>query len=230
MLTAALAAGLAPLAAEAQVVNQDAGTQYNASALTGFQTGGNDMGGMAVRVFFSNGGTSNDVWRNLGGGQWGAQTLAFSLTLGAASDTFTSPWTLTNLAVGGPSIVRMVINGAPGGTVFDRTFGNVFGTEDSALGSDFVFSGAGPVGTVATYRNLVGVEGNAPVGDLFETLDVSFGQGLAGGGSLQYVADTDNVRAGGGVQITPEPSTYALMGAGLGALLVVQRRRRAGAG
>ena len=224
LVAAALAA---PLTAHAQTVVADPGTAYDAPDLTGFQTLGTMMGGMLVRADFSNGGFSDGVWGDLGAGVWGVRTLAFSLTMGGTSDTFSNPWTLGNTVIGAPlAITRLRLSGAPGGVVFDRaTLGT--GTVGSELGADFSFVGAGPGGTVATYRNLVGVSGAAPVGDVFEALDVLFGQGLAAGTSVQFIADTDNIPPGGrGIDpVVPEPSTYLMLGAGLATLGAAARRR-----
>jgi hypothetical protein len=221
ILAATLAATL-PAAARGQTVVTDPGVVYTATALTGFATTGNDMGGMTVTAHFTNGSSSSASWGDLGGGIWGAETLAFRLGLGGGSDTYTSPWQLLDLS--GLGIDRLLIHGAPGKTVFD-VVPDPFLTDGSAQGNPFSIVGGDVFGTVATYRNLVRIGGAAPLADLFETLDISF-QKSVGPNGMQFIADTDNIGVRGTITQTPEPATFGLLAAGAAGLLGVQWRRR----
>ena len=220
-LAATLAATL-PAAARGQAVVTDPGAVFTATALTGFATTGNDMGGMTVVARFTNGGFSSATWGDLGGGMWGAETLAFRLALAGGADTYTAPWQLLDLS--GLGIDRLLIHGAPGKTVFD-VVPDPWLTDGSAQGNPFSIVGGDVFGTVATYRNLVRIGGAAPLGDLYETLDVSF-QKAVGPNGLQFIADTDNIGVRGTITQTPEPATFGLLAAGAAGLLGVQWRRR----
>lgn len=225
LTTRALAVTLAatlPAAAGAQTVVTDPGVQYNATVLTGFATQGSDMGGMKVTAHFTSGASSSASWADLGGGSWGAQTGGFRLSLGGGSDTYSSPWQLLDLS--GLGISRLEIQGAPGGTVFDMILDPAL-TPGSAAGSAFSILGGDLLGTTAVYRNLVGIGGAAPLGDLYEMLDISF-QKAVGPNGVQFIADTDNIGRGGSVTATPEPATFGLLAAGAAGILGVQMRRR----
>jgi hypothetical protein len=222
------AAALTTVAARAsgQVVVTDPGAPFVATALTGFATAGADMGGMTVTATFTDGTSAGGVWGDLGGGTWGVSLPQFSLTMPGVSDTFSDPWRLLGGAAGGPlGIRRLVINAAPGRTVFDYING-AFLTPGSANGNPMAIVGGDLFGTVATYRNRVQIGAAAPLGDLFETLDITF-QAPIGPNGLQFIADTDNIDRGGSITRTPEPATYGMLAFGLGALLLARRRRLA---
>ncbi len=175
------------------------------------------------------------------------------VTLGAAQNTNNFYWQLqvTNPLAG--TLTSLTFNGGPAGVVFDCRYlvtgcenANSGTTIDGTPGSSGAISfqlnpaNAFPaVGVTAIYSNLVGLTGQPPVGDLFEQFTMQFNNGNGAGlstesGAFLFGVDTDNVLTGsvlvpGGPPprtTVPEPSTYALMAAGLAGMLVMVRRRR----
>jgi hypothetical protein len=225
-LAAAIVAASWGAAARAQTVHTDPGTSYNATALTGFATTGSDMGGMKVTAFFTDGTESTQFWGDLGAGTWGVSDVAYSVLLSGAGDTYSEPWRLLDHT--GLGISRLVLSGAPGRTVFD-IIPDPWLTVGSAQGAPMLVVGGDVFGTTATYRNRVGVGGAAPLGDLWEMLDITFLKPIGANGML-FTTDTDNIGGRGTITATPEPATFGLIA--LGALAIVGadwRRRRASA-
>lgn len=234
---AAIAFGAASVAG-AQTNSFGGGAIVNADVLTGSSTNGSEMVGMNVSwTFAAGGGSFSGAWANLGGGSFGVTGANnFSLTFGGAQDTFTDSWVLTNSNTQRLQSIRL--NGAPGRTLFDcgwtgtACIGNgassSFGTSGSFLGFSLTTTGGTYGGGVrGVYSNLVGLGGNAPVGDLFEQLDISFDGIMGAGSTYLFRADTDNSSFDRPPPtITPEPSTWALMFVGLAAVGVAKRRRR----
>ncbi len=218
--------GVAASALPAQTVVSDPGTTYEISDLTGFTTGGAGMNGMSVSAFFTDGSSSGGAWSDLGGGNSGFSSALFTLSFASGGDTFSDSWSLVNLY--GSGLSRLILDGVPGGTVFDRDVG--FGTTGSFSGRDFIIGGGDLNRTIATYRNQVRIMGEAIAGDLFTMLDVEFGIALAS--DLTFQADTDNIPAGGFIRpdptVVPEPATMVLFASGLVALGGARfaRRRR----
>jgi hypothetical protein len=203
------------------VVNENPGTTQSIVGITGFSTTGDQMAGMVVTAFFDNGESASGIWAADGPGSGSASgstpsELGFLLT--QSGDTFTQGWTLTNTSPSEIGITRLLIDGIPGGTVFDRTFGGVEGTPSSALGADFSTGYTLPgidFTVTALYQDRVAVNGFGPVGDLFRYLDIDLG--MPGGlfnfdDPFTFVADTDSV--GLGPQVA-EPGSLLLLGAGL---------------
>ena len=165
--------------------------------LTGFATTGAQMQGMTVTVSFESGGPETITWVATGAEAGGAFGTGWSLS--EIGDAILGPWTLQNDS--GVGITVVSVDGFPGATLLDTTFGGDFGTPGSGAGHTFEpLSGAfDMVDLMVTYRVMVGIEGAAPVGDLFQLLELEFTNlgGLASGSFISFVADADNVEAGG---------------------------------
>ncbi|NLX22802.1 MAG: PEP-CTERM sorting domain-containing protein [Phycisphaerae bacterium] len=76
------------------------------------------------------------------------------------------------------------------------------------------------------YTDIVSVIGEAPVGDLYATIDITFRGTIPGGGSLIFQQDTDNVVENGTITPIPEPSTMLLLGIGLMGVAGIRRKMR----
>ena len=160
----------------------DAGTINETTALTGFSTHGDDMDGMKVTAWY--GAVSETaIWGDTGPGAGAAFGTGWSLT--ESGDTFGGTWTLTNNT--GSAMTRLLIDAGPGDTVYDISWppgdnnpGSGYGTAGSARGWTFDVTGGSDAGLniVATYRDLVALSGNAPVGDLYRYLDIQFNNTL----------------------------------------------------
>lgn len=200
-----LAASLCWSAEAAITVVTDAGATYTTSGLTRYSTRGADMAGMSVTGFFTDGSFQSITW-----GSSGAFGANWSLT--ESGDTFGSLWTLRNTS--GLGMTRLVLDGAPGDTLFDVAVnglgGNVpgyaapvAGTAGSENGWTFQARSA-PAGLdlTATYRNMLQLGVDTPFGDLWTTLDLLFTnqRGFASGASpLTFIADTDNAAIRGSI-------------------------------
>jgi hypothetical protein len=210
--------------AGADLVTFVPGTTNTTTALTGFSTWGDMMAGMRVTAYFANGTTQLGIWGTTGAGAGAAVGAGF--TLGEVGDTFDGQgsWTLTNNS--GIGIQRLLIDAGPGDTVFDtQALGDIQGTFGSERGWDFLRTdGRLDLVVNAYYRDSVALTGNAPVGDLFRSLDLQFGSAMFG--TMTFQADTDNILYAGDITPVSDPASLLLLGTGLVGLVTARRRMR----
>jgi len=221
---AALAATHTGVAGATSVtINKVNGTVMSTTGLTGFATNGAQMAGMSIQVNFSNSTSETGIWATTGAVSGAASGTGWSVA--ESGDTFLSTWTLRNTS--GLGIDSVVFNGGIGDTLFDTTFGGLFGTAGSARGLDFaVVSGLTGLDIAATYSEAVAIGAAAPVGDIFNTLTVDFstlGVAFGTGRSLVFRQDTDNLKFAGDLNVVPLPTAAML---GVFGLSVIARRRR----
>ncbi|BAH38830.1 hypothetical protein GAU_1788 [Gemmatimonas aurantiaca T-27] len=234
---AALAAGSLVLAStvNAQSYSSNVGTVSSVSSVNDAMQV-NQLTGVTLTAYWGQNGTSGPIAFGQQSGQWGFFGSGFSFFTGNGNgDTFFTTWALDN---GQSGLTRLVFEAAGTNTAFDRAFGLLGlaeGTPGSSIGNSLdayrcvVIVCFDAWNTHVTYNNQVGLFPDAPVGDLFTQMDVTFGRAIGAGRGIEahFAFDTDLVTpyAGGGV-VTPEPSTYALMAAGLAGIFGVARRRR----
>jgi hypothetical protein len=220
---AVVAASALPASAQVTVIASN-GNLFQTSGLSAVATTGSDMDGMLVTANFVNGTSETRAWADISSGVGGVSGTGWLLqasgnTIGAGA------WVLgsTN-AIG---ISSIVLNGAPGRTIFDRTFGNAIGTPGSSNGRDFdVTFGLANFAITAEYTNILRLNQDPPVGDLYTTLRITFTSPAGGfarqsptqGRFLRFTQDTDNAAVGAPINPVPtgapEPGTLALLAIG----------------
>ncbi len=201
-------------------VNTTAGTSYNTSGLSGFTTGAGDMIGMEITAYFSDG--SSDT-ATMGATTASGSGWSVSFT---GSTTFSDAWDVSVNNQSGLLITGLDFSGKNGDTVFDivssavNSPGSALG---NAIGPNASYSGSTLTSILATYTNQVSVAGTF-YGDLYETMMLSFNQGLATGDVLSFVADTDNLAIDGDLVVASEPGALLLLGLGLIGTAAARRR------
>jgi len=217
-------------------LSQNVSTLYSVTGLAPGVTNGNNMDGMKVTAVVSNGTsvfTLTQFWADLPGPDTGGVSFvnpAFMLSV--TGDTFeANNWALDFSGAGGFRLLSLAFDGTTGQTVFDRTFGGSFGTPGSVSGRDFAGFSAFGGAISGLYSGAVQIGNAAPVGDLFASLLLSFGDGsfangLAGGMTYHFSADTDATSSA--LVPAPEPHSMVLLGTGLIGLAVGLRRLRLG--
>lgn len=204
-------------------VSTDAGTSYNTSALSGYNTGAGQMTGMEVTAFFSDGSSNTAVM--------GATTASGSgwSTSFTGGTTWSDPFTVSVSNTSGLLITGLSFSGKGGDTVFDIVSGST-GSPGSANGKQITnvnYSGTTVSSIDATYLNQVSVN-DTFYGDLYETMKLVFNAGLASGDYLSFVTDTDNLKIAGDLTPVdvPEPASLFLLGLGLMGTAAARRRAK----
>jgi hypothetical protein len=180
--------------------------------ISAYQAFGDTMDGMLVTATFGDGTTDTQTWADISAGTGGVSGTGWSLS--ASGDTWNyDAWTLTSTA----SLASIEIDAISSGfTVFDTAWSPFPGTPDSADGRTFTTSFSA-VDIDATYSIMVGVGGNAPVGDIWGNLLIAFDEPVILRDGMTFTADTDN--------IVPAPGAIMLSGIGVSLIGWLRRRR-----
>lgn len=217
--------------AYADVVNFNAGTTYQTTALTGYSTDGAMMDGMKVTATFADGIVESLYWVDTGANSGGVLSSSYGWSLTEVGDTFdgSGTWTLSNSRTYG--LISVAIDAGLGDSVFDtwNPDGDVEGSDGSARGWNFARTSSNNFSVTANYYDYVAITGYQPYGDLFRNLVLSIDSGGLIGttgaiGMMTFQQDTDNLRISGDITPTPEPVTMILLGLGLAGLAGVRRK------
>jgi hypothetical protein len=217
VLFALLSHGTSAYAISFPAVLDPGATQLTTALAAADVATGQDMAGMSVTAFFSNGATQQVIWDATGTKAGGAFGTGWQLT--QAGNTIDFDWTLTSSTA--LNINRLLIDAGSGNAVFDA-IETPAGTPNSGLGFPFIETSAvGTFSVLPTYRDVVALQGSLPVGDIFRLLDLSFTNagGFAPGHTLMFLADTDRLGLSGDIAPVPEPGTFVLLATALVTML-----------
>lgn len=224
-MTGALAVGAALLAGGSAVqagviYAEDLSVTSDIPGLTGFSTNGAMMAGLTVNATFSQGLNESLLWATTGANSGGVTGSGWGLS--QTGDTFGGNWSFSFVpTVNLGTLTSLILTGNTGFTVFDRSFGGATGTDGSALGMDFAFTGGFGGDATATYADIVAIVPNTAVGDLFHQLTVTF-NGNGPSSNFTFVQDTDNDSR---FSTVPEPASLALLGLALVGLAATRQRK-----
>lgn len=211
--------------AQAVIYEVDWSVPDSITGLSYYATTGAMMDGMRVTATFSNSTSETLSWSDMGAAMGGVVGKGWSLTLDG--DSFYDYWEFENTT--GVGLVSLLLEGQHGLTVFDRTFRiggwATKGTEDSGYGRDYLeVTPPGAKGmsymklSKAIYSRPVGIGAKAPVGDIFYSLEIKFGEEdndkwvpVPVAGNWLFDQDTDNeIR-----HSISEPTSIALLSLGV---------------
>jgi len=232
---AAVATMSAGSAQAATILTQNVATIYQTTDVDS-DTAGNNMDGMRVTATVTRNGTTTTftgIWGDIpgapgndGGVEFFGDDDFYLYVDGSAGDT--NAWELNfDYSGGSYRLNSLLFEGSPGNVVFDRYFGGANGTNGSNGGLDFAGFGSYSGNVTGHYYNAVGLNGAAPVGDLFANFLLSFsGDGLAEN-FYKFSLDADSARTTAAqVPSVPEPTSMVLLGTGLVGLASRIRRKR----
>lgn len=206
------------------------GTTYSIDTVQA-KSFGSRMAGMLVTFNYTYDGNSySDVlqWAKRGS-RWGVFEVNTDVNpkgkpiirLVEAGNTHRGAWTLK--VAKGVTLETVSIDGLPGNTVFDTTFGGEEGTLGSGKGKDAKVVSLFRKGAAVefTYSDLAMLEGSAgAVGDLYRHLDMQF-SGMQPVTSLVFKADTSVASA----SPVPLPPSLVLICSGLLFLFCARKAR-----